>query len=108
MSAQPTLSGVAVCAVGLLCCWRPCEAQQTPATPDAPATPGAAGAREVSGAPGDAPPAPPSASLKPAGSSFIPVPELDVDPVSGLTYGVIGVLLHTDDRNEIERIVAPA
>jgi hypothetical protein len=107
MSPQPTLSGVAVCAVALLWCWRPCEAQQTPATPAAPATPATAGAGDASGAPVDSPPAPPSASFKPTGSSFIPVPELDVDPVSGLSYGVIGVLLHTDDRNEIERIVAP-
>ena len=112
MSPQPTASGVAVCALAILVCTRPCEAQQATATASALATPSAVAAPSAtdtvneSASPPDSPPGP-SRRPTPASSPFIPVPELDVDPVSGLTYGVIGVFLHTNDRDQIERIVAP-
>jgi outer membrane protein assembly factor BamA len=38
---------------------------------------------------------------------FIPVPEIDVDPDSGTTLGLIPVWLRTDDRQQIRRIIAP-
>ena len=45
--------------------------------------------------------------LDPAVAPFIPIPEIDVDPQSGVTLGVIATFLHVNDRNEIERITAP-
>jgi hypothetical protein len=42
-----------------------------------------------------------------ANAPFIPVPEVDVDPDSGTTLGVIPVVLDTDDHGEIRRIYAP-
>jgi Omp85 superfamily domain len=57
-----------------------------------------------------APPAPPSGIahwLDPATAPFIPIPEIDVDPQSGVTLGVIAAFLTDNERNEIERITAP-
>ena len=58
-----------------------------------------------------APPASPPSGiarwLDPATAPFIPVPEIDVDPQSGVTLGVIGVVLSVNDHGEIERITAP-
>src|SRR5215472_3182 len=45
--------------------------------------------------------------LDPATAPFIPIPEIDVDPQSGVTLGVIAVVLSVNDRGEIERITAP-
>jgi hypothetical protein len=45
--------------------------------------------------------------LDPAVAPFIPIPEVDVDPQSGVTVGVIATFLSVNDRNEIERITAP-
>jgi Omp85 superfamily domain len=45
--------------------------------------------------------------LDPATAPFIPIPEIDVDPQSGVTLGVIGVFLDVDARGDIERITAP-
>jgi len=45
--------------------------------------------------------------LNPATAPFIPVPEIDLDPYSGTTLGVIGVLLLTNEDHEIRKIVAP-
>jgi len=113
MKPQPTASGVAVCALVILAYAHPCDGQQAAdAASAAPATAGpvaASSATDAAGpaaAPADSPPRP-SGGTHPASTPFIPVPELDVDPVSGLTYGVIGVFLHSNDRDQIERIVAP-
>lgn len=38
---------------------------------------------------------------------FIPVPEIDVDPNSGTTLGLIPVWLRTDEQRQIRRIIAP-
>jgi hypothetical protein len=43
----------------------------------------------------------------PATAPFIPIPEVDTAPHSGLTLGVIPTWLRTNSRDEIERIVAP-
>jgi hypothetical protein len=45
--------------------------------------------------------------LDPATAPFIPIPEIDVDPQSGVTLGVIAAFLDVNDRGEIERITAP-
>jgi outer membrane protein assembly factor BamA len=38
---------------------------------------------------------------------FIPVPEIDVDPNSGTTLGLIPVWIRTDEQQQIRRIIAP-
>jgi len=38
---------------------------------------------------------------------FVPVPEIDVDPYSGTTLGLIPVWIVTDEQQQIRRIVAP-
>ncbi|GAC1452566.1 MAG: hypothetical protein PVSMB6_05110 [Steroidobacteraceae bacterium] len=43
----------------------------------------------------------------PASAPFIPVPEIDLDPNSGTTLGVIPTWLLTDDSGAIRRIYAP-
>jgi Omp85 superfamily domain len=45
--------------------------------------------------------------FNPATAPFIPIPEIDNEPQSGLTLGVIPTWLSTNDRDEIERIIAP-
>jgi hypothetical protein len=45
--------------------------------------------------------------LNPATAPFIPIPEIDVDPQSGVTLGVIATFIDVNDRGEIERITAP-
>ena len=64
-----------------------------------------------------APGAPPTAAnppprgiarwLNPATAPFIPIPEIDVDPQSGVTLGVIATFLDVNEHGEIERITAP-
>jgi hypothetical protein len=51
----------------------------------------------------------PAASPAPAASSlsFVPVPEIDLDPNSGNTFGLIGVWLDHDAAGAIQRIYAP-
>ena len=55
--------------------------------------------------------APPPAGLgrwlNPATAPFIPIPEIDTAPHSGLTLGVIPTVLRTNARDEIEEIIAP-
>ena len=63
-------------------------------------------------APGPIPPpaSPPTGLRKwfdPATAPFIPVPLIGVDPDSGTTLGVIPTWVHTDENNEINRIIAP-
>ena len=45
--------------------------------------------------------------LDPANAPFIPIPEIDTDPQSGLTVGLLAVILRTNERDEITRIIAP-
>jgi surface antigen Omp85-like protein len=72
------------------------------------------GARADESAPAPAaaaPVAPPPSGLTrwfdPANAPFIPIPEIDTEPHSGLTLGVIPTWLRTNTRDEIERIIAP-
>jgi Omp85 superfamily domain len=74
-----------------------------------------AAARADAPAPGAAPPeatGPPAPGgigrwLDPATAPFIPIPEIDTDPYSGTTLGLIPTWLHTNPQDEIERIIAP-
>ena len=45
--------------------------------------------------------------LDPSTAPFIPVPEIAVDPDSGTTLGLIPTKLYTNDKDQIDRIVAP-
>lgn len=45
--------------------------------------------------------------LDPTTAPFIPIPEIDIDPQSGVTLGLIATFLSVNDRNEIEHITAP-
>jgi hypothetical protein len=42
-----------------------------------------------------------------AGRSFIPIPEIITDPNEGNTIGVLGVMLFTDEKDEIRYMLAP-
>lgn len=56
------------------------------------------------------PAAPPTGILRwfdPATAPFIPVPLVGVDPDSGTTLGLIPAWVHTNSKNEINRIIAP-
>ena len=44
----------------------------------------------------------------PSTAPFIPIPEIDVDPNSGTTLGLIPTWLITDDQEQIRKIIAPA
>ncbi len=80
---------------------------------------GIAAARADAPAPGDATPpeaaAPPAPAqptglrrwLDPATAPFIPIPEIDTDPYSGTTLGLIPTWLSTNRQDQIERIIAP-
>ena len=77
------------------------------------ARPAAADEPPVSGPP-PTPPAPPVPSstglwrwLNPASAPFIPIPEIDVDPNSGTTLGLIPTFLETNEKNEITKIISP-
>ncbi len=43
----------------------------------------------------------------PSTAPFIPVPEIDVDPNSGTTLGIIPTWLTTDDKGQVRTIIAP-
>jgi len=45
--------------------------------------------------------------LDPATAPFIPIPEIDLDPYSGTTFGVIATWLRTNAQDQIEQIIAP-
>jgi len=52
-------------------------------------------------------PAPPAHGFDLATASFVPIPEIDTEPESGLTLGVIPTWLHAGSQGDIERIIAP-
>ncbi len=86
------------------------QSQPAQAQPAQPASPQLSGPQ--SGPP--KPPTPPEQKptgiarwLNPATAPFIPVPELDEDPYSGTTVGLIPTFLVNNDRNEISQIIAP-
>jgi len=45
--------------------------------------------------------------LDPSTAPFIPIPEIDLDPYSGTTLGVIPTVLRTNPQDEIVEIIAP-
>jgi hypothetical protein len=45
--------------------------------------------------------------LDPSTAPFIPIPEIDVSPVGGVTVGLIPVWLTVDENDEIRQIIAP-
>lgn len=45
--------------------------------------------------------------LNPSTAPFIPIPEIDVDPNSGTTLGIIPTWLFSDERSQIRKIIAP-
>src|SRR5438309_11780242 len=42
-----------------------------------------------------------------AATSFIPIPEIITDPNEGNTFGLLGVLLFLDDKDQIQYMIAP-
>ena len=92
----------------------PSPQQSGPAPNAAPVQPPAAGT--PGSAPGGAPAAVPLPQkhswsdylIDPSVAPFIPVPEIDVDPNSGTTAGLIPTILLTNDRDEINKIIAPS
>ena len=72
----------------------------------------ALGSQEPASVPGAEPATPPPPQglarwFAPASAPFIPIPEIDTEPHSGLTLGIIPTQLSTNARGEIERITAP-
>jgi outer membrane protein assembly factor BamA len=47
------------------------------------------------------------AAVARAGVSYIPIPEIATDPNEGNTYGLLGVVLFTDAKDEIRYMLAP-
>jgi hypothetical protein len=45
--------------------------------------------------------------INPATAPFIPVPVIGADPNSGTTLGILPTWVHTNDQDEISRIIAP-
>jgi Omp85 superfamily domain len=82
-----------------------------PGTPAPPAATPPAPAGPAPATPAPAAPAQTASGLRrwfdPATAPFIPIPDFDTEPHNGLTLGVIPTWLHTNSRDEIERIVAP-
>jgi hypothetical protein len=91
---------VRVVALLLVATVRTQASQDQAATADAPATTGSQAQTALT-----------SAStfswLDPTKLPFIPVPLIAVDPNSGTTVGVLPTWIHTNDQQEITRIIAP-
>lgn len=45
--------------------------------------------------------------INPGTAPFIPVPVIGVDPNSGTTFGIMPTFVHTNEHDEISRIIAP-
>jgi hypothetical protein len=77
-------------------------------TPGAQVTPDLQGAPPAPAAAGPVAPAGGLARwLDPSRAPFIPIPEIDADPQSGLTVGLIPTFLTSNDQDQLVRIVAP-
>jgi hypothetical protein len=60
------------------------------------------------GAAGRRPPEGEAAAEKKDGEmTFVPIPEIILDPNEGNTYGLLGVVLLTDEKDEIKYMIAP-
>jgi len=82
-----------------------CEAAAEGAAATAPAPPEAAPAQTADQQ--QAPPGGWARWLDSANLPFIPIPEIDTAPNSGLTVGLIPVILSNNAQGEIDRILAP-
>jgi Omp85 superfamily domain len=71
------------------------------------ADPGDVPAPDAGGTPPTAPPPPSVVGPWYDNLPFLPIPEVGSDPNGGTTVGVLPVWLHTDDKHEINRILAP-
>jgi len=97
---------LAPAAAGCACAQSADSAQSSDSAPAADT----AAAQAMGAAPKAAAAAPPQGLarwLNPATAPFIPIPEIDVDPNSGTTVGVIPTILVTDEHREIRKIIAP-
>ena len=86
------------------------EAHATASSPRRQATPGGQSNPTTQSTPPPAPQGPSSqvsSWLNPSNWPVIPIPEIDQDPSSGLTLGVIPTYLVTGSNHEITRIIAP-
>jgi len=95
---------VAACALALLAAAYGARAEGPAPVPATAAAPASAAAPAAPAAP---PPAGLARWLNPATAPFIPIPDFDTEPHNGLTLGLLPTWLHTNSRDEIERIVAP-
>ena len=86
----------AVCALAVVATARGADGGEGAGTPSTPAAPATATA-----------PSGLARWLDPATAPFLPIPEIDTEPHSGLTLGLIPTWLRTNERDEIVRIVAP-
>jgi hypothetical protein len=76
----------------------------------APDSEEAAGSGAAPSAPGGPPPDVPAetpVAVKESNYSFVPIPEIILDPNEGDTYGLMGVVLFKNDQDEITYMVAP-
>jgi hypothetical protein len=83
-----------------------------PIVPPAAGTPNGSGTGTAASGPPQPPaPAPPRRGLlrflDPDTAPFIPIPEIDVDPNSGTTLGLIPTFLETNEKGEIHKIISP-
>ena len=88
------------CAGALLGCACAASATESPAPLPASLPP-------VSAPPASPPPTGLARWFDPTTAPFLPIPEIDTAPHSGLTLGVIPTVLHDNERGEIDRILAP-
>lgn len=117
MVRLPTIAAAALALGALSCVARGALAAPDAATQSTPGVQSEPGARSTPGSPPltTAPqPAPPAEQpsglwrwLNPATAPIIPIPEIDEDPYSGTTIGVIPTYLVTGPDHAINRIIAP-
>jgi Omp85 superfamily domain len=79
-----------------------------PPAPSPPAASPPAAPTPAAPTPAEAPPQGIWRWLNPSTAPFLPIPEIDVDPNSGTTVGLIPTRLVTNDRDQISKIISPA
>ena len=99
--------GVATLLLATPSWWNAADAAAQVPAPQPPATQLPAPLPEPSAAPASTLPHWLTRWFDPATSPFIPVPDIDVNPDSGTTLGLLMVRLRTDEHHDISRILAP-
>ena len=80
----------------------------SPAWPDAPPdSKPQSSVEDLNAAQGSPPGLGLSRWINPATAPFIPVPVIGADPNSGTTLGILPTWVHTNDKDQISRIIAP-